>query len=38
MPRDFLQPWAEPLVLFHFRFRDSLTGKWVTTRYVADAR
>lgn len=36
MPRDFLQPWAEPLVLFHFRFRDPMTGKWVKARYAAE--
>ena len=22
MPRDFLQPWAEPLTLFPFRFEE----------------
>jgi len=36
MPRDFLQPWAEPLTLYPFRFRDPLTGKWVRARYVAE--
>ena len=36
MPRDFLQPWAEPLTLYPFRFRDALTGKWVRARYVAE--
>src|SRR5664279_2982366 len=29
MPRDSLQPGTEPLTLYPFRFRDSLTGKWV---------
>jgi hypothetical protein len=36
MPRDFLQPWSEPLTLYPFRFRDMLTGKWVRARYVAE--
>jgi hypothetical protein len=36
MPRDFLQPWAEPLTLYPFRFRDALTGKWVRARYLAE--
>ena len=38
MPRDFLQPWAEPVSLYPFRFRDPLTGKWVRARYVAERR
>ena len=36
MPRDFLQPWDEPLVLFRFRFRDPMTGKWTRARYAAE--
>ena len=36
MPRDFLQPWAEALTLYPFRFRDPLTGRWVRARYVAE--
>lgn len=36
MPRDFLQPWAEPLVLFRFRFRDPISGKWIQARYAAE--
>jgi hypothetical protein len=36
MPRDFLQPWAEPLTLYPFRFRDSVSGKWVRARYRAE--
>jgi hypothetical protein len=32
------KPWAEPLTLFPFRFRDPLTGKWVRARYVAERR
>ena len=36
MPRDFLQPSAEPLVLYAFRFRDPMTVKWVRARYVAE--
>jgi hypothetical protein len=36
MPRDFLQPDAEALVLFPFRFRDPVTRKWVKARYVAE--
>ena len=35
MPRDFLQPSAEPLVLYPFRFRDPVSGKWVRARYKA---
>jgi hypothetical protein len=38
MPCDFLQPDAEPLTLYPFRFRDPLTGKWVRARYVAERR
>jgi len=38
MPRDFLQPWAELLTLYSFRFRDPLTGKWVRARYFAECR
>lgn len=29
MPRDFLQPSADPLVLYPFRFRDPVTDQWV---------
>ena len=36
MPRDFLQPSADPLVLYPFRFRDPVTGKWVRARYRAE--
>ena len=36
MPRDFLQPSADPLVLYPFRFRDPVTSKWVRARYVAE--
>jgi hypothetical protein len=36
MPRDFLQPWAEPIVLFRFRFRDPVSGKWTRARYAAE--
>jgi hypothetical protein len=36
MPRDFLQPWAEPLTLYPFRFHDPLTGKWVRARHRAE--
>ena len=36
MPRDFLQPSAEPLLLYPFRFRDSVSGKWVRARYMAE--
>jgi hypothetical protein len=35
MPRDFLQPSADPLLLYPFRFRNPLTGKWHRARYVA---
>ena len=35
MPRDFLQPTADPLVLYPFRFRDPVSGKWQRARYVA---
>jgi len=36
MPRDHLQPWAEPLTLYPFRFRDPVTGKWMKARYRAE--
>jgi len=36
MPRDFLQPSADPRVLHSFRFRDPVTGKWVRARYKAE--
>ena len=36
MPRDFLQPSADPLVLYPFRFRDTVSGRWVKARYVAE--
>ncbi len=36
MPRDFLQPSADPLVLYPFRFRDPVSGKWVRARYAAE--
>jgi hypothetical protein len=36
MPRDFLQPGADSLVLYPFRFRDPVSGKWVRARYVAE--
>ena len=36
MPRDFLQPSADPLVLYVFRFRDLVSGKWVRARYKAE--
>lgn len=36
MPRDFLQPGADPLLLYPFRFRDPVTGKWVRARYKAE--
>jgi hypothetical protein len=36
MPRDFLQPSADPLLLYPFRFRDPVTGKWVRARYKAE--
>jgi len=29
-------PLHAPLVLYPFRFRDTLTGKWVRARYVAE--
>jgi hypothetical protein len=35
MPRDFLQPSVDPLVLYPFRFRDPVSGKWVRARYKA---
>ena len=35
MPRDFLQPSADPLVLYPFRFRDPVSRKWVRARYKA---
>jgi hypothetical protein len=35
MPCEFLQPSADPLVLYPFRFRDPVSGKWVRARYVA---
>lgn len=38
MPRDFLQPDAEPLLLYPFRFREPVTCKWVKARYVAERR
>ena len=38
MPRDFLQPWAEPLTLYPFRFCDPVSRKWVGARYVAERR
>ena len=31
--RDFLQPSADPLVLYPFRFRDTVSGKWMRARY-----
>ena len=36
MPRDFLQPSAEPLLLYPFRFRDPVSRKWVRARYKAE--
>ena len=36
MPRDFLQPSADPLLLYPFRFRDRVSGKWVRARYKAE--
>src|SRR4030095_12481857 len=36
MPRDFLQPGAEELRLYPFRFRDPVSRKWVRARYVAE--
>lgn len=36
MPRDSYGPWPPPLRLYPFRYRDSLTGKWVRARYVAE--
>jgi hypothetical protein len=36
MLRDFLQPTADPLVLYPFRFRDPVSSKWVKARYVAE--
>jgi hypothetical protein len=36
MPRDYLQPSADQLVLYPFRFRDPVSGKWVRSRYVAE--
>jgi len=36
MPRDFLQPGADPLLLYPFRFRDPVTSKWVRARYKAE--
>jgi hypothetical protein len=36
MPRDFLQPSAESLELYPFRFRDPVSGKWMRARYVAE--
>jgi hypothetical protein len=36
MPRDFMQPVVDPLVLHSFRFRDPLSGKWVRARYRAE--
>lgn len=38
MPRDHLQPWAEPLTLYPFRFRNPVSGKRVRARYVAERR
>ena len=35
MPRDFLQPSSDHLVLYPFRFRDPVSGKWVRARYKA---
>ena len=36
MPRDFLQPSAESLALYPFRFRDPVSGRWMRARYVAE--
>jgi len=36
MSRDHLQPSANPLVPYPFRFRDPVSGKWVRARYVAE--
>ena len=36
MPRDFLQPSAERLMHYPFRFRDPVSGKWVRARYKAE--
>ena len=36
MPRDSYGPWSPPLRLYPFRYRDTLTGKWVRARYVAE--
>jgi hypothetical protein len=34
MRRDFLQPDVNPLVLYPFRFRDPVSGRWQRARYV----
>jgi hypothetical protein len=38
MPRDSLQPNADSLTLYPFRFRDPVSGKWVRARYKAERR